>query len=173
MSWNGTISFHTHRVKDLSPSEAMTIFKRPLDSSRIRRIPEQGFSWLDRRFIRDGWLCALEREAAYLYFFLVAVSDAEGLSFYADSTICRLLGFDQEALVGARARLLASRLVLYSHPLYQVLPLPTAPPEESKPKQSPERRHRNELTSLSDILREALRQAAHPCPPEHPAKTIK
>jgi hypothetical protein len=64
----------------------MTVFKRPLDPQRVRHFPEQGFSWIDRRFVRDGWLDQLAPDALLLYFFLTAVSDREGLSFYADST---------------------------------------------------------------------------------------
>lgn len=151
----------------------MTIFKRPLDPRRVRRVPLQGFSWLDRRFIRDGWLDAIHRDAAYLYFFLVAVSDAEGLSFYADSTICRLLSFDQGELVRARARLLDSALILYGHPLYQVLPLPPLAPKRSKPKRPLKCRGNSELTSLGEILREAWHQAGGSAPSSRPINNIK
>lgn len=98
--------------------------KDPIDPRRIRRIPEQGFSWIDRRFVRDGFLHELPREAIALYFFLAAVSDANGMSFYADPTVCRLLKLTAEELVQARYWLKKTELVLYRSPLYQVLPLP-------------------------------------------------
>jgi len=43
-----------------------------LDPNRVRRI-RGGFSWIDRRFVRDGWLERLANEFTF-YFFLVAVA---------------------------------------------------------------------------------------------------
>jgi hypothetical protein len=100
------------------------IEKRPIDPQRIRRIPQQGFSWIDRRFVRQGFLAELPREAIPLYFFLLAVSDANGMSFYADPTVCRLLKLTAEELEHARYWLSKAELVLYRSPLYQVLALP-------------------------------------------------
>ena len=65
--------------------------KRPIDAERIRQIPDDGFSWIDRRFVREGFIEPLAPEAILLYFFLVSVSDAHGLSFYADPTVSRIL----------------------------------------------------------------------------------
>lgn len=110
------------------------IEKNPIDPQRVRRVPEEGFSWIDRRFVREGFLEELPRETILLYFFLVAVSDAKGLSFYADSTISRLLKLDAEELSQARARLSDADLALYRHPLYQVLSLPSAPRRSSPPR---------------------------------------
>ncbi len=98
--------------------------KRPIDPRRIRRIPKEGFSWIDRRFVRQGFIEELPRETILLYLFLVTVSDAKGLSFYADPTISRLLKLSAEELSQARSRLREAELALYRHPLYQVLPLP-------------------------------------------------
>lgn len=75
----------------------------------------------------------LPREAILFYLFLVAVSDARGLSFYADPTVSRILKLNQEELTQARARLVSARLILYRYPLYQVLPLPQRPPVSSPP----------------------------------------
>lgn len=75
----------------------------------------------------------LPGEAILLYLFLVAVSDARGLSFYADPTVSRILKLNQEELTQARASLVSARLILYRYPLYQVLPLPQRPPVSSSP----------------------------------------
>ena len=62
------------------------IKKQVLVADRVRRPPSEGWSWIDRRFLRDH-APRLSHEAILLYFFLVAVSDKHGLSFYRDSTI--------------------------------------------------------------------------------------
>ena len=117
--------------------------KRPIDPRRIRRIPMEGFSWIDRRFVRQRFIEELPRETILLYLFLATVSDAKGLSFYADPTISRLLKLNAEELSQARSRLRHAELVLYRYPLYQVLPLPsrradakvtTAPPSAVGPR---------------------------------------
>jgi hypothetical protein len=46
-----------------------SITKRPIDPERTRRIPAEGFSWLDRRFVREGLIEPLALEAILLYFF--------------------------------------------------------------------------------------------------------
>jgi hypothetical protein len=132
--------------------------KEPIDPERIRHIPEEGFSWVDRRFVRDGFIDRLSPEATLLYFFLAAVSDALGLSFYADPTISKILKLDQEELSGARSRLIHNRLILYQHPLYQVLPLPSAeekPCERAFSSFSRTRRGGDPM-SLGEILRLAM-----------------
>ena len=72
----------------------------------------------------QGFIEELPRETILLYLFLATVSDAKGLSFYADPTISRLLKLNAEELSQARARLRQAELALYRYPLYQVLPLP-------------------------------------------------
>jgi len=62
-----------------------------------------------------------------LYFFLVAVSDRNGLSFYHDDRIACLLKIDLPALGTAREALIRRSLVAYDPPLYQVLCLPEKP----------------------------------------------
>ena len=113
----------------------MSVKKEPIDPEHVRSVPREGFSWIDRRFVREGFMEHLPREAILLYLFLVAVSDARGLSFYADPTVARILKLNQEELTQARARLVSARLILYRYPLYQVLPLPQRqrPPVSSSP----------------------------------------
>ncbi len=48
--------------------------------------PATGWSWLDRRFLREHG-DYLSREAVLLYLFLAAVADRHGLSFYSDHTL--------------------------------------------------------------------------------------
>jgi hypothetical protein len=101
------------------------ISKRILEPTRVRRIRE-GFSWIDRRFVREGWLERLVNDEFALYFFLVAVADKDGLSFYSDRAIMARLQLDSESFVRARGRLLELGLVAWESPLYQVLELPSS-----------------------------------------------
>ena len=141
--------------------EHRPVKREPIDPERIRRLPPEGFSWIDRRFVREGLIDRLSPEASILYFFLVAVSDAQGLSFYADPTISKMLKLDQEELTGARRRLVRAGLILYQHPLYQVLPLPPKKEKLSKPAfSSCARKERGgDSMSLGDVLKLAMAEA--------------
>lgn len=98
------------------------IEKRLLDPARVRRIAT-GFSWLDRRFLRDGWIDRLGRDEILLYLFLVAVADQRGLSFYGEHTITALLKLEPCVLAASRATLTELGLIAFESPLYQVLDL--------------------------------------------------
>ena len=137
-----------------------SITKRPIDPERIRRIPAEGFSWLDRRFVREGFIEPLPAEAILLYFFLVAVGDAQGLSFYADPTISKILKLNPQELSQARARLLSAALILYEYPLYQVLPLPAKVTEVRATSSSAAREsRRGDPVSVAELLRVAITKA--------------
>ncbi len=56
-----------------------------------------------------------------MYFFLTAVSDKQGLSFYSDSTLAVRMRTAETAVVHARDELIAADLVAYHAPLTQVL----------------------------------------------------
>jgi hypothetical protein len=119
----------------------MPVFKRVLCKERLRKVPQQ-FSWIDHRLVRDGHAARCSTNALALYLFLVTVGDAQGLSYYADKTLCRLLRLDAGMLGCARAELIANRLIAYQCPLYQVLALdpPRKPPSaqsSSRPTPSP------------------------------------
>jgi hypothetical protein len=99
------------------------IAKQVLIPSRVRRPPTDGWSWIDRRFVRE-FAPRLTHEAILLYFFLAAVSDQNGLSFYREATIALRLRISEAAVVAARDELVAEDLVAYRAPLVQVLALP-------------------------------------------------
>ncbi len=97
--------------------------KRILDRRRIRSI-QGGFAFIPHRFLTDGFLSSLEPSQLLVYLFLILVSDAKGLSFYSNNSICRLLGIPRQVLTAARDALIDRDLIVYRTPLYQVLELP-------------------------------------------------
>jgi hypothetical protein len=106
----------------------MAVFKRVLCRERLRQVPPQ-FSWIDHRLVRDRHISRCSANALALYLFLVTVADGQGLSYYADATICRLLPLDEPALGRARRELIDNRLIAWQRPLYQVLALGPPPPQ--------------------------------------------
>jgi hypothetical protein len=113
-------SLYLRRVFRETP---IMIHKRILVPGRVRRPPTDGWSWIDRRFVRD-FAPRLSRDAIELYFFLAAVADKDGLSFYHDATVAGRLRISEDALVCARDELVREDLVAYRTPLTQVLSLP-------------------------------------------------
>lgn len=125
----------------------MSVIKRVLCPPLLRRVPEQ-FSWIDHRLVRDRHIAGRSSEALALYLLLVTVADGQGLSYYSDAAIGRLLPLDAAGLAHARQELIRARLIAYSKPLYQVLslePLAAAP-------------RGGQVQSLGQILRQMERQ---------------
>ena len=106
----------------------MAIQKRILIADRVRRPPADGFSWIDRRFLRE-FAVRLSGDAVFLYLFLAAVSDQHGLSYYSDTTLALRLRVSEAAILEAREELVTYDLVAHQAPLTQVLSLPKSPLE--------------------------------------------
>ena len=107
--------------------------KKILRPERLRQVPAQ-FSWVDQRLVRDNFLRRAEPAAWALYLVLVTVADAQGLSYYSDATLSRLLKMEAGQLARARQQLVAADLVTYQPPLYQVLALPAAAAVPASPR---------------------------------------
>ena len=99
------------------------IRKKILQPKRLRRI-DGGFSFIPHRFVTDGFLSSLSQKELLLYFFLVLVSDRNGLSFYAYDVICSLLELSVDDYIMARDGLIQKDLVAFDGTLFQVLDLP-------------------------------------------------
>ena len=106
----------------------MAIVKRILVAERVRHPPKDGFSWIDRRFLRE-FAVRLSGDAVFLYFFLTAVSDKHGLSYYSETTLALRLRTSEATILQAREELITYDLVAYQAPLTQVLSLPKTPLE--------------------------------------------
>ncbi len=127
------------------------IHKQILLADRVRRPPPEGWSWIDRRFLQEH-AARLSHDAIVLYFFLVAVSDKDGLSFYRDATIAVRLRMDEQDVVDAREELITADLVAYRVPLTQVLSL--RPPVLA--------RRGGGLSQIGDIFRTLVQTPSDP-----------
>jgi len=116
--------------------------------ARLRHPPATGWSWVDRRFVREH-MAYLSREAVLLYFFLSAVADKHGLSFYGDGTLAALLRMTLPALIEARDELLARDLIAHETRWTQVL---SVPPCGERRRCEPG----GGLMQLGEILRQAI-----------------
>lgn len=96
--------------------------KRILCPERLRRIP-RGFSWIDHRLVREGYLRRADAKAWALYLVLVTVGDEHGLSYYAEATLGALLSLELAEVAAARRQLEQAGLIVYEPPFYQVLAL--------------------------------------------------
>lgn len=89
-----------------------------------KRVLAPPFAWIDRRFFFAGFLEQLSAAENLLYFFLVLVSDKDGLSYYSYDKICRRLKITLDEFIPARDSLIRKRLIAYEDGRYQVLHLP-------------------------------------------------
>lgn len=134
----------------------MKIKKRILCPERLRRIPGQ-FSWVDQRLVRDRYLQQCDHGALALYLVLVTVADAEGLSYYSDATLERMLHMEHAQLLRTRQQLCQAGMLVYDKPLYQILSLEL--PLEASGVREPAARSGQGLP-VSEILRRIVGGAA-------------
>jgi hypothetical protein len=118
------------------------IKKHALRPDRIRRTPRTGWSWIDRRFVSEK-APRLDRDAILLYFFLAAVSDKDGLSYWGDTGIAAQIRLTEMTIARAREELQRHDLIAYDLPLYQVLSIQDSVPV----------RRESEPNVIGDILR--------------------
>lgn len=129
-----------------------TIQKHILVPQRLRKPPATGWSWVDRRFLREQG-DYLSGQAVLLYLFLAAVADRHGLSFYSEHTLTCRLRLTQPVLARARQELLDRDLIACQLPLVQVLSLP-APVLCRRPEPG------QGLMLLGDVFRQVAAAAA-------------
>jgi hypothetical protein len=132
----------------------MQIKKRVLCPERLRQFPPQ-FSWVDQRLVRQRYVQRCDHAALALYLVLVTVADAEGLSYYSDESMERMLRLSHVGLSFARSQLTQSGLVVYQKPLYQVLALEEAPVSVPGPRSG-------QMRSLKEVLVQVLEQGGQP-----------
>ena len=129
--------------------------REPIVPQRRRRVPPQ-FSWVDHRLVRDGHVEGRSAPALALYLFLVAVADADGLSWYSEEALCRQLSCDVAQLQSARAELQQAALIAYRRPIYQVLDISPAPLPASACATPAVRQRDGEPVAIGTILQQLL-----------------
>jgi len=132
--------------------------KQIIDHKRIRKI-NGSFSWIDHRLITGGFLKDLSSYEILLYFFLVAVCDRNGVSFYHDDRICRLLKIDLAGLGEAREGLIQRSLLAYKFPVYQVLALPQNPVTPLTKEEIENEKRKKALSYIQKIKQVASRRS--------------
>lgn len=106
--------------------------------------------------MRQRYIQRCDHAALALYLVLVSVADAQGLSYYSDESLERMLRLDHAALSAARWQLCQLGLVVYQKPLYQVLAL-----EELAPASAPTPRS-GQMRSLKEVLAQVLEKGGQP-----------
>ena len=127
----------------------MRTVKKVLRPERLRQVPEQ-FSWVDQALVQRHLIDRCCARAAALYLFLVTVADAQGLSYYGESTLTARLHLSSEELVAARTQLIKIELIAYQAPLYPVLALPGTAPRVSA--RAPLRNSSDGAVNLAQLL---------------------
>jgi len=85
-----------------------------------------------------------------LYLVAVTVADAQGLSYYSDASLGRMLQLENQQLEQARQQLIAADVLAYEKPFYQVLELPQPRPA------APTTQRCQEPLSVGQILQRIL-----------------
>jgi hypothetical protein len=105
--------------------------KTPLVARRKRQITGT-FSFIEHRFLREGFWQTLSHDELILYFFLILVGDRNGVSFYSYDRICSLLKIHLDDYILARNGLIDKDLIAFDGHLFQVLSLPDTPVLQAK-----------------------------------------
>ena len=126
--------------------------KTILKPGRVRRI-NGGFSFIPHRFLSEGFLAALSQQELVLYFFLVLVSDRNGVSYYRYDAICGLLKMTLGDYIEARDGLIEKDLLAFDGTVFQVLSLPVKVSEKAVPKEDAAR--------VMQLITESLEEVSH------------
>jgi hypothetical protein len=138
------------------------IEKNVLDQNRVRKI-NGSFAFIEHRFFRNGFWESLCHHELLLYFFLIIVSDRNGLSYYGYDKISKLLRISIEDYINARDSLIDKDLIAFNGTLFQVLALPQHPisREPAKSVPTPDRRCGEGPLHIGKILSRCAREPAY------------
>jgi hypothetical protein len=113
-------------LRTLKKEAVMTTRKKIIDVERVRRI-NGGFGFIPHRFLTEGFFVSLNKIELLLYFFLILVSDKNGLSYYSYERICEFIDIGLDEYLEARNGLLEKDLIAFEEAIFQVLELPPKP----------------------------------------------
>ena len=130
------------------------IRKKILDPERIRQI-DGSFCFIPHRFLRDGFLAALDQQELLLYLFFILAADRYGLSFYGCNSICSLMGLTVDQFIKARDGLMEKDLIAFDGTIFQVLSLPPALQSHRLKKSRPNRG--KDPVAIAQIIQQSFR----------------
>jgi hypothetical protein len=119
---------------------------------RVRKITGP-FSFIEHRFLREGFFHSLTHQELLLYLFLVLVSDRSGLSFYSYDKISTLLRITVDEFILARDGLIEKDLLAFDGRTFQVLSLPPQVPKPTPLKGPKEMEEKDPATIHQLIIR--------------------
>ena len=135
----------------------MTVKKELLVPERLRKI-EGGFGFIPTRFLTGGFFLSLSQYEKLIYFFLVLVSDRQGLSYYSQDKIFTLLELSIDDYIEARNGLIQKSLIAFNGLMFQLLSLPDKPVETTDPKNLSTREDllKSDRLSIRQLLNKSL-----------------
>lgn len=137
------------------------IQKHPIYPQRIRKI-EGSFTFIEHRFLQDGFFANLTHHERSLYLFLALASDRRGLSYYSYDKICTLNGISSDDYILARNSLIDKDLIAFDGSLFQVLSLPAKPFDDSpKPLTNAKDMQRHDPATIRGLIEKSVERWKH------------
>jgi hypothetical protein len=122
---------------------------------RVRRI-NGTFTFIEHRFLKDGFFFALSHHELLLYLFLALASDRDGLSFYSYDKITTLLRISVDEFILARDGLINKDLLAFDGLIFQLLSLPPHCPRPSPLKERKDMERKDPAT-IHQLITRSLR----------------
>ena len=137
------------------------IQKHPIYPQRIRKI-EGSFTFIEHRFLQEGFFASLTHHERSLYLFLALASDRHGLSYYSYDKICTLNGISLDDYIQARDSLIDKDLIAFDGSLFQVLSLPETPFDNSPgPLLSPKDMQKHDPATICRLIENSFGRCDH------------
>jgi len=131
------------------------IERKVINPQRIRKI-NGSFAFVPHRFLRQGFWAGLNHHELLLYFFLVLVSDRQGLSYYSFDKICSMLAITPDEYIPARNALINKNLIAFDGHFFQVLSLPTQVVSEQLQPLAVDQMEQRDPATISQLIQRSL-----------------
>jgi len=95
----------------------------PVNNLRLRKV-RGSYSRVEHRFINGRFIDLLATREILFYFFLIAVGDSKGISYYSRERMAAILKISVETIERATEGLMDKEFIEYRRGVYQVLDLP-------------------------------------------------
>ena len=129
--------------------------KRLIKPTRVLEIQET-FTFLEHRFLQQGFFEHLTQHGLLFYLFLVLVSDRQGISYYSYDRLCSMTGTTLDEYICARDGLIDTYLLAFDGFFFQVLALPHHAVIRRQPQSPGDASRGGEPATIFDLLRHFL-----------------